>query len=184
MKRERFSALPPLPFPPPESVFRNPLQDGTAYRVFAPTGDEAVSLICYNLNVSPLNRKVIATLHKSDYTLRNVLKNGKETKTDRILLYDWHTHMAKELIGQYSVDLNGFEDHLFHLCPIHNGWAVIGIQEKYLSPATVQIISSSSRKLKLHVLTAGTLCVWAENNDQKKLRSLKINKPGIITLYK
>lgn len=170
--------------PTPESIFRNPLQDGIAYRIFAPTGDEAVSLICYNLNVSPQNRKVIATLHKSDYALRNHLESEKQTQTERVLLYDWHAHTAEELTGQHSIELNGFEDHLFHLCPIRNGWAVIGIQEKYLSPATVQILSSSSRKLKLRVLTSGTLCIWAENNDQKELRSLKINKSGIITLYK
>lgn len=30
--------------PTPESVLTNPLQDGKAYRVFAPTGDEAVSV--------------------------------------------------------------------------------------------------------------------------------------------
>ncbi|WP_455586323.1 Sip1-related alpha-galactosidase [Bacteroides sp.] len=170
--------------PTPESIFRNPLQDGKAHRVFAPTGDEAVSIICYNLNVSPQNRNVTASIQRSDYALRNVLDNEKQGDAGHILLYDWHTRTAKELTGEVSVTLNGFEDHLFHLCPIRNGWAVVGIQEKYISPATVQILSSSPWELKLRVLTSGTLRVWAEGTDKKELRSIVIDKPGIITLNK
>lgn len=170
--------------PTPESVFMNPLQDGKAYRVFAPVGDDAMSLICYNLNVAFQNQHITANIYKSDYMLRNVLDGGKYPADNRILLYDWHTRTAEELTGEKTVELNGFEDHLFHLCPIRNGWAVIGIQEKYLSPATVQILSSSSRQLKLRILTSGTLCVWVESGDKKELRNLIIDKPGVITIDK
>lgn len=170
--------------PTPESIFMNPLQDGKAYRVFAPVGDAAVSLICYNLNVASQNQKILASVYKSDYMLRNVLDGGEHSTDDRILLYDWHTRTVEELTTEKAVELNGFEDHLFHLCPIRNGWAVIGIQEKYLSPATVQVLFSSSRQLKLRVLASGTLCVWVEDGAKKELRNLFIDKPGIITIDK
>ena len=41
-----------------ESILTNPLQSGKDYRVSAPTGDEAVSIICYNLNTSPIHKEV------------------------------------------------------------------------------------------------------------------------------
>lgn len=170
--------------PTPESVFRNPLQDGMAYRIFAPTGDEAVSLICYNLNVAPQNHTVTTTIRKNDYSLRNKLDCEKPVKADRILLYNWHARTATELNAEQTVQLNGFEDRLFHLCPIRNGWAVVGIQEKYLSPATVEILSLSTGQLKLRVLASGTLRIWAEKDGKKALRSIAINQPGIITITK
>ena len=66
--------------PTPESILTNPLQDGKAYRVFAPTGDEAVSIICYNLNTSPKYREVTAGIVKEDYLLRETL-TGKPDMT-------------------------------------------------------------------------------------------------------
>lgn len=75
--------------PTPESIITNPLQGGKAYRVFAPTGDEAVSLICYNLNTSPQHRKVQATISRSDYLLRETMTGKPIPQNKRIILYDW-----------------------------------------------------------------------------------------------
>ena len=123
--------------PTPESILTNPLQDGKAYRVFAPTGDEAVSIICYNLNTSPKYREVTAGIAKERCSVtRNPYRKTGMTSYGRILLFDWKARTATELTSAYPVKLEGFTDELFHLCPIRNGWAVIGIQEKYLSPAT------------------------------------------------
>lgn len=170
--------------PTPESIITNPLQDGKAYRVFAPTGDKAVSLICYNLNTSPTHHKVNATISKSDYSLRETM-NGQPTSNEkRILLYDWEKQTAEELDSLKQIELNGFTDRLFHLCPINNGWAVIGVQEKYLSPATVGIISCNQQQLKLNVLCPGTVKVWVESGDKRELRNIPVNAPGEITINK
>ncbi|MEG1729113.1 MAG: Sip1-related alpha-galactosidase [Bacteroidaceae bacterium] len=170
--------------PTPESVIMNPLQDGKAYRVFAPTGDEAVSLICYNLNVSPQHQKVTATLRKADYEWRETLTGAPVTTAKRLLLFDWQHQTAKELTEDYTFELTGFSDCLFHLCPIHNGWAVIGIQEKYLSPATVQIISSTPKRLILQTKCAGTLKVWVDANGKQELRSIPVKAAEKIILSK
>lgn len=171
--------------PTPESILTNPLQDGKAYRVFAPTGDEAVSIICYNLNTSSKYREVTAGIAKEDYLLRETLTGKPDmTSSGRILLFDWKARTATELTSAYPVKLEGFTDELFHLCPIRNGWAVIGIQEKYLSPATVEILSSTPDQLTLNVLCPGTLKVWAETSGGQELRSIRIKTPGEITLKK
>ena len=170
--------------PTPESVLTNPLQDGKAYRVFAPTGDEAVSIICYNLNASPAHSRITAHVSPEDYRLRNSFEGEPTTRENRILLYNWKKQTAEELAGSKEVELNGFTDELFHLCPVRNGWAVIGIQEKYLSPATVQILSSTPQQLKLKVLCPGTLKVWVDTGGKQELRSITVGAPREIVINK
>lgn len=170
--------------PTPESVINNPLKDGKAYRVFAPTGNEAVSLICYNLNTSPSYQQVETTISPADYSLRETMSGKAAPRTERILLYDWEKQTAEVLTADKQIALEGFTDRLFHLCPIRNGWAVVGIQEKFLSPATVEVISSSPRQLKLNVLCPGNLRVWAEGNSQQELRTIPVSHPGEITINK
>lgn len=159
--------------PTPESILTNALQDGKSYRVIAPTGDEALSLICYNLNTSPNAQTVTARISKADFPTK-----------ERVLLYDWHTRQATELTTDREIALKEFSDHLFHLCPIRDGWAVIGLQDKYLSPATVHILARTPQQLKLRVLSPGTLAVWVDTNKQRTLRTIRIDSPKEITLYK
>lgn len=170
--------------PTPESVITNPLKDGKAYRVFAPTGNEAVSLICYNLNTSPSHHQVETTISPADYSLRETMSGKAAPQAERILLYDWEKQTAEVLTADKQIALEGFTDRLFHLCPIRNGWAMVGIQEKFLSPATVEVIFSSSKQLKLNVLCPGNLRVWAEGNSQQELRTIPVSHPGEITINK
>lgn len=168
--------------PMPESIITNPLWDKKAYRVFAPVGDEAMSVICYNLNVD--RRNVTAAVSKSDYLLRNAFTDSVGAGKERILIYDWEEQSARELTGSFPVRLKGFADRLFHLCPIIKGWAVIGIQEKYLSPATVEIISRTDTSMELNVRCAGTLKIWIEKGKEQGIREISVDKPGKIKIDK
>ena len=94
------------------------------------------------------------------------------TSEERVLLYNWESQKAEELSDSSTFELIGFTDKLFHLCPIRKGWRVIGVQEKYLSPSTVQTISLTENRLELNVLCTGTLKVWIENSSKQELRSI------------
>ena len=170
--------------PMPESVLTNPLWSGKTYRVAAPSGNEAMTLICYNLNVSPQHQQVKATIRKEDYHLRNSFEKTSAGPEERVLLYNWESQEAEELSDSATFQLTGFTDKLFHLCPIRKGWAVIGIQEKYLSPATVQVISFTDSRLELNVLCTGTLKVWTEKDGKQELRTISIDKPKKIVIEK
>lgn len=170
--------------PTPESVITNPLQDGKAYRVFAPTGDEAVSLVCYNLNTSRQHHKVQATIGKADYLLRETMTEKTTPEDQRIILYDWAKQTATELTTDEQIGLEGFTDRLYHLCPITNGWAVIGVREKFLSPSTVRILTRDDKQLTLDVLCPGTVNVWIESGNKRELRSIPVSVPGKITIKK
>ena len=168
----------------PESILTNPLWSGKAYRVAAPVGNDAMALICYNLNVSSQYQCVKASIRKEDYMLRNSFEQVSPNSEERILLYSWESRDAKELSDSTTFELTGFTDQLFHLCPIRKGWSVIGIQEKYLSPATVQITSLTDSRLELNVLCTGTLKVWIEKDGQQELRNIPIDKPKKIIIEK
>ena len=170
--------------PTPESIGMNPLVEGKAYRVFAPTGEEAVSLICYNLNTSKRHSNVEATVRKADYRLRETMTGKRTPEVSRIILYDWAERTAAELTEDRQTVLEGFTDRLYHLCPIRNGWAVIGVQEKYLSPATVRILARTDKELTLEVRCRGTVNVWVESGNKRELRSIPVAAPGKITLRK
>ena len=170
--------------PTPESIFTNPLWNGKAYRVFAPTGNEAVSLICYNLNVSPKHQQVTAYIRPSDYQLRGSITEASSSVKEHILLYDWNAQTAEILFSNKPIELKGFTDQLFHLCPIRQGWGIIGIQEKYLSPATVEILSRTIDKLILNVQCTGTLKIWVESDGKQELRSIPIKQTGKVELIK
>lgn len=170
--------------PMPESILTNPLWSGKAYRVAAPISNDAMVLICYNLNVSPQYQCIKASIRKEDYTLRNSLEQISPSREDRVLLYNWESRDAKELSDSATFELTGFTDQLFHLCPIRKGWAVIGIQEKYLSPATVQILSLTDNRLELNVLCTGILKVWIEKAGKQELRNISIDQPKKIVIEK
>ena len=170
--------------PMPESILTNPLWSGKAYRVAAPSGNGAMTLICYNLNVSPRHQQVQAIIKKEDYSLRNSFEKMSATSEERVLLYNWESQKAEELSDSSTFELIGFTDKLFHLCPIRKGWAVIGVQEKYLSPSTVQTISLTENRLELNVLCTGTLKVWIENSGKQELRSISIDTPQKIVIEK
>jgi len=170
--------------PMPESILTNPLWSGKAYRVAAPVGNDAMALICYNLNVSPHYQCVKTIIRKEDYTLRNSFEQASPNHKERVLLYNWESQDAKELSDSSTFESTGFTDRLFHLCPIRKGWAVIGIQEKYLSPATVQIRSLTDNRLELNVLCTGTLKVWIEKAGKQELRNISIDRPKKIVIEK
>ena len=77
--------------------------------------------------------------------------------------------------------LKGFTDRLLFLCPVRDGWAVVGVEEKYLSPAVVRIVSRTQEKLVLDVLASGTLKVWAEDELGGRMRTIEVEvgKPGM-----
>lgn len=161
--------------PTPESVFVNALTDGRPYRVYARLRRGAVALCCYNLNVGAQHRTVTASVTPEDYARLS-------GRRGRAVLYDWKRGVAEELTAPTQVRIEGFDDALFHLCPIEMGWAVIGIAGKYLSPQTVEVVSISPRRLKLRVLTPGTLKVWADDGAGGSLRSIEVGRAGEVVV--
>lgn len=168
--------------PTPESIFMNPVYGDKAYRVCAPVGDEALAIICYNLSTSS---SAITSIKPSDYLLRNeLLSTNKIKHAEKIVLYDWKKQTSKILSAENEISLTGFSDKLYFLCPVSMGWGVIGLQNKYLSPATVHIVKRTMDKLVLDVFAPGQLKVWVQKNKKGILRTIEITKKQRIEIKK
>lgn len=164
--------------PTPESIFRNPLLDGKAYRVFCKMNRNALSFIYYNL--SHENKTIKTSISPEDYY--GLSRTPSKTK---LIVYNWKTNHIEEFNKPQEVLLNGFTDELFHIYPVEQGWGVIGIKEKYLSPQTVEVLTCTNQTLELNVLTKGTLYIWIEHeNHKKELKQIIVDNPRKITLHK
>lgn len=175
---------PPAPAVPfPDELGTNPMFSGKAFRVFAPVGEEAMAIICYNLNSEKTASSVKATVSPQDFRWRDALDRGRlaESEEERMLVFDWEKKTGFLLKNPAEMTLQGFTDRLLFLCPVREGWAVVGVEEKYLSPATVRIVSRTAEKLVLDVLASGTLKVWAEDELGGRMRTIDVEcgKSGV-----
>ena len=148
--------------PLPESVFVDPLKEAKPYRVVAPLDGEAAAIVVYNLTKKGVPVK--ASVTPEDYTHAGGMVQPYEGRwkvpAEGLVYYDWYARRGGKLEGEYSFELEGFADRLIILCPIRSGWAVVGRTDKFLSPATVEVVSVSENELTIRMVESGPLAVW------------------------
>lgn len=147
-----------------------------AYRVAAPSGNGAMTLICYNLNVSPRHQQVQATIKKKIILFGTVLRKCLPPPKNACCFIIGNHKRQKNYQTAVHSNLSDLQTNCFISAPYgrmgshwHTG--------KYLSPATVQTISLTENRLVLNVLCTGTLKVWIENSGKQELRSISIDTP-------
>ncbi len=147
-----------------DSIFVDPMRERISYRIIAPLRGGAATVVCYNLFEPTLSEPIGSFVRTEDYIQASAMIQpypGKwKVPQEGLVVFDWYDQKAWRLEGQYSFELNGFSDRLLHLCPIRDGWAVIGRTDKYLCPAAVEVISSKPGKLKIRLAESGPLGIW------------------------
>jgi len=157
--------------PLPDSVFIAPMRQKIAYRVIAPLAGGAAAIVVHNLEHPTSKAPIQTSVTGQDYTYAGCMIQpypGKwKVPGEGLVVYDWYAGRAEKLDEKYVFELKGFSDRLLHLCPIRKGWAVIGRTDKYLSPAAIEVLSVSAKKLKLRLIEAGPLAIWLANGVPK-----------------
>jgi len=150
--------------PLPDSVFIAPMRQKVAYRVIAPLAGGAAAIVAYNLYHPTSETPIQTSLTSRDYTHASAMiqpyQGRWKVPEEGLVVYDWYAGKAEKLDEKYVFELKGFSDRLLHLCPIRKGWAVIGRTDKYLSPAAIEVLSVSAKKLKLRLIESGPLAIW------------------------
>jgi hypothetical protein len=157
--------------PLPESIFADPFHEPVAYRVVAPLAGNAAAIVAYNLWATNQAQVIHACISIDDYPassgmIQPAIPSWK-VPAEGLVVYDWYAAKAAKLDQSYGFDLKGFSDRLLLLCPIHDGWAVIGRSDKYLGPAAVQIVSTSTHMLRLKMVEPGPLAIWSARGIPK-----------------
>ncbi|MCL5743861.1 MAG: hypothetical protein M1541_08025 [Acidobacteria bacterium] len=146
--------------PLPESLFVKQVVE--PFRVIAPLPNNAAAVVIYNLS-DPV-RAVEGSVSAMDYGDASVMTQpytGRWAQPkEGLVLYDWREHKAERLTGTRRFSMPGFEDRFLLLCPIQEGWAVIGRTDKYLSPAAVEVVTRTRDELVLRMIESGPVAVW------------------------
>lgn len=153
------------PAPLADSLFTDPLSEDKAYKVVAPLANRTAAVVVYNLTKQDVPVKAIITA--ADYENATGMIQpypGKwEVPAGGLIVYDWYAGKAERLGAEYAFELKGFSDRLLHLCPVRNGWAVIGRTDKYLSSAAVEVVKNTAEELTIRMIKSGPLGVWSDS---------------------
>ncbi|MFI3330830.1 MAG: Sip1-related alpha-galactosidase [Rikenellaceae bacterium] len=157
--------------PLPSSFFADAVLGGDAYYVIAPTGETSAAIVAYNLTNDVA--KIKASISAEDYTHADAMSQpytgARKLPKEGLAYYDWYTKKGGKLDKSYDFELENAKDRLIILSEIKNNWAVIGAEDKYLSPVAVKSVKSSKSSLKLTLKEAGSVIIYSKT----KIKSSK-----------
>lgn len=170
-----------------ESLFSCAMNEKELYKVIAPLDNGAASIVCYNLYDKAEDVEISGSISKNDYKSASAMiqpyQGEWELPAGGLVVYDFYDKKVSRLDDKYDVTLKGLSDKLLHLCPINNGWAVIGDVTKYLSPSTVNNISVTKNQLKFKVHEGGDFYFWmADGKPECKMGTCKAEGEGLWSL--
>lgn len=154
--------------PMPESVFSDALYENkNLYKVIAPLKNGACAIAAYNLAIDDktmLNGKITAL----DYTYSNAMIQPYTEKwkipEEGLVIYDWKERSGQKLTAEgINMSIEGFGHKLFLLCPIVDGWAVVGLSGKLLSPSTIQALKIDKHSVEIELHEPGEILLFSEN---------------------
>ena len=126
----------------PKAVSLSP-ESGKPYRVIAPLSHGCAAIACFNFNKE--SDDVSGLISADDYHYASSLLQPWEgfwqVPDEGLVLYDWFSKKDFILDKPYNFTLKGFACGLFILAPVHNGYALIGDTEKFLSPQAIRSIT-------------------------------------------
>ena len=154
--------------PLPDSIWLDPLNEEKPYRVIAPLSRGCAAVAVYNLRLEP-GSAVKGWVGPEDYPWAGAMTGSSDSggaargslPPEGIVIYDWYAQKGARLTGEFSFDLKGFSDRLLLLCPVREGWAVVGNPEKYLSPQAVKSLSLKPGSAVVRLREAGPLVIWS-----------------------
>lgn len=149
--------------PLPDSLFADPLKTAVAYQVVAPLQGQVAAIGVFNLTVSeaPVEARITAADYQAASALIQPYSGPWALPAEGLLVFDWDSAETQRLDGEYRVSVPNYSARLLLVCPIRNGWAVIGRTDKYLSPVGVEVIASDASTLTLRLKESGPLAVWS-----------------------
>ncbi|MFP4381556.1 MAG: Sip1-related alpha-galactosidase [Candidatus Sumerlaeia bacterium] len=145
-----------------DSIFIDPYSEAAAVKAVAPLTNHAAAIAVYNLTEP--EKPVGASISQADYIQAAVLMQRDQAEWDceyeGLLLYDWYEETTQELDSPCELELAGFGDRYFLICPIIQGVALIGRTDKYLSPATVEVVDRQADRLLVRSAEDCSVTCW------------------------
>lgn len=154
--------------PTPESAFLDSYEDDDAYCVIAPLAHKCAALAAYNLTHP--QKPVIGRLSASDYRWAGAMIQDGHAEwplpQEGLLAYDVIRKRSLDLrLGDHKFRIESLGDEFFILCPIINGVAIIGREDKFLPPEGISSIARADGRVDLALHESGPILLWTEREN-------------------
>lgn len=151
--------------PLPKSIFNNALMGDCSYQVISPLSEHSAAIVAYN--VSNTNMDILNTeVTEEDYSFADAMsqpyKGRRNIPSEGLVFYDWYHKKGGKLEKKYSFSLSNMEDCLILLCEIDKGWSVVGLENKYMSPAGIESYTADEKKLTLTLNENGNFIIYSD----------------------
>lgn len=174
------------------SLFLNPYEDEKPYIAIAPLKNHSVALAAYNLTEPEVTVKGVITANMYGEATC-MLDEQWDNPSEGLLLLDVKNKSVKHLVHSEEFVIDGFDDAFYILIPIKYGWGLVGRLDKYLSSATVDILSIDADRLIFHSQEVCNVNLYSKSNELKStdcvvkkidenLWNLQLLKKGVITV--
>lgn len=151
--------------PLPKSLFNNVLMGEGVYYVIAPLTGKSAAVVAYSLsnkNTAPVN----VDITPQDYTYADAMvqpyPGRRQLPPEGLVYYDWYEKQGGLLKDKYAFSLQNMEDRLVLLCEVNNGWSVIGLENKYLSPVSVREFKAEKDKLTVVLQESAPFVIYSD----------------------
>ncbi|WP_158293191.1 hypothetical protein KFZ70_12525 [Tamlana fucoidanivorans] len=133
----------------------------SCYRVIAPTRHKSCAIAAFNFTSK---ESIEGTISKKDYQFAAAKEQPYEglwqLPHEGLVVYDWEARRGVRLNDSYKFLVNNMKGRIFNLSPIENGWAVIGLMNKYVGGCTYTIKENTKNYLKIILDESGPLIVY------------------------
>ncbi len=145
----------------PEGFFSNPSKTGI--RAVSPLKGKVATFWLANFHN---DEKLEVKLSPEDYryggTMIQPYEGLWQQPKEGLIAYDYHTGKAWKMKKPFSAKLSLWETKIIHLIPVQDGWAIIGRPDKYLSPASCEIVKRSEKEITLTLKESAPFLIWSE----------------------
>ena len=142
--------------PVEKTMFEDPMRSGKPLLAFAPVNKGGVIAAW---NVDSFERKVSASLAPSDV---------KGMEGDKFAVFDYFDNrlFVVERGDEFPVELGRWDVKLFTFVPIEEGFAAIGLADKYISSATVLDVDLKPGRALVELPEAGRFVAYMEKKPE------------------
>jgi hypothetical protein len=152
----------------PKSLMHDPYKGKKAISIISPLKNKSCAIVSLNLNRGEV---VNETLSPEDYKFASSLiqpyKGQWKIPSEGLLIFDSYNRTASRFINQISFKLKTREERLFQLFPIKHNYALLGMDNKYLSGMTYDVISQTKEQIKFKLVENGDILFWSDHKAPK-----------------
>jgi Raffinose synthase or seed imbibition protein Sip1 len=140
--------------------------EGRLLRVIAPLRNGMATLGIFHLESEqasgqPITALIGPQIYRQASSMMQPREKPWTLPAEGVVAYDVLRKTAHLLSDAYAVSMSEFGCVLLQLCPVWNGWSLVGREDKYLPGAAVRDVQYANDQMSFLVEEEGRIVVWS-----------------------